>query len=166
MALKEIYDHPQFHGLLSDEEAYNLCREELTNTGKKTVDVWHLTEINGELHGRSSFGIIRSFDGTFGLSHLKFCNSLDKIHEWMFCRGISQHLLENTYIKRKNPPKLGELARIATLDSFVDYCCLKNLIQRIDELQIPTTEKEELKKLVRGFKVLLASKIPNEQRCK
>ena len=52
MALKEIYDRPYFHGLLSDEEAYNLCREELTNTGKTTVDVWHLTDINGELQGR------------------------------------------------------------------------------------------------------------------
>ena len=156
MALKEIYDHPHFHGLLSDEEAYNLCREELTNTGKDIVYLWHLSDINGELHGRITVGTI-GFGGEISVYYLKFWDP----DSWMLPRGLDQVILEREYIKRKNAFKLQELARIATLDSFVDYCCLKNLIQRIDELQIPTTEKEELKKLVRGFKVILASKIPN-----
>ena len=161
MALKQIYDRPYFHGLLSDEEVYNLCREEWTNTGKNVVYVWHLSDINGELHGRITVGTI-GFGGEISVYYLKFWDP----DSWMLPRGLDQVILEREYIKRKNPFKLQELARINILDSFVDYCSLKNLIQRIDELQIPTTEKEELKKLVRGFKVLLASKIPNEQRCK
>ena len=156
MALKEIYDHPHFHGLLSDEEAYNLCREELTNTGKDIVYLWHLFDINGELHGRITVGTI-GFGGEISVYYLKFWDP----DSWMLPRGLDQVILEREYIKRKNPFKLQELARINILDSFVDYCSLKNLIQRIDELQIPTTEKEELKKLVRGFKVILASIIPN-----
>ena len=146
MALKEIYDHPQFHGLLSDEEAYNLCREELTNTGKNIVYLWHLSDINGELHGRITVGSFW-FGGEISVSHLKFWDP----DSWMLPRGLDQVILERNYIKRKNPFKLQELARIATLDSFVDYCSLKNLIQRIDELELLTMEKEELKKLVRGF---------------
>ena len=153
MALKEIYDHPHFHGLLSDEEAYNLCCEELTNTGKNIVYLWHLSDINGELHGRITVGSFW-FGGEISVSHLK---SRDPA-SWMLPRGLDQVILERNYIKRKNPFKLQELARIATLDSFVDYCSLNNLIQRIDELELPTMEKDELKKLVRGFKVILASK--------
>jgi hypothetical protein len=34
------------------------------------------------------------------------------------------------------------------------------LIEGLDELRIPATEKEELKKLVRPFRRRLASKIP------
>ena len=65
------------------------------------------------------------------------------------------------FVERKNPHQLAELARVAILDN-CNYCCLKNLIERIDELRIPAMEKEELKKLVRGFQLILASKIPNE----
>jgi hypothetical protein len=54
-----------------------------------------------------------------------------------------------------------ELARVETLDN-CNYCCLRILIRKIDELQLPTMEKEELKTLVRGFPLVLASKIPNE----
>ena len=149
MELKEIYDLPHFHGILTDEEAYNLCREELTNTGKNKVYIWHLSEINGELQGRilryvrdSEVPILRYFPQSPNMPHLL---------------GVPSN-----YVFRKNPIKLQELARIAILDSFVDYCCLNNLIKRIDELQLIAMEKEELKKLVRGFKVVLASKIPNE----
>ena len=68
--------------------------------------------------------------------------------------------IEN-FVERRNPHQLQELARVAILDS-LDYCCLKNLMQRIDELQLPVAmEKEELKKLVRGFRVVLALKVPN-----
>ena len=56
---------------------------------------------------------------------------------------------------------VSELARVATLDS-CNYCCLRSLIKRIDELQLPKMEKEELKKLIREFPLVLASKIPNE----
>ena len=67
-------------------------------------------------------------------------------------------LLVLNFVERKNQP--SDLERVAILDS-LDYCCLKNLIQKIDELQLSAMEKEELKKLVRGFQLILASNIPN-----
>ena len=67
-------------------------------------------------------------------------------------------LRNEDFVERKNQP--SDLERVAILDS-LDYCCLKNLIQKIDELQLSAMEKEELKKLVRGFQLILASNIPN-----
>ena len=39
---------------------------------------------------------------------------------------------------------------------------MRSLIEKIDEFQIPTNEKEELKKLARGFRLTLLQKVPNE----
>ena len=163
MSLKEIFDLPYFHGRLTDEEAYNLCQEELTNTSKTHVYIWYLSEIDGELEGRvrgyrrdSEVPFVAFGTPTQHLSYQRNCTSLDAI----LC--LSKELQCFNLLERKNPHQLQELARIAILDSFVDYCCLKNLIQRINELRLPAMEKEELKKLVRGFQLILASKIPNE----
>ena len=153
MTLQEIFDLPYFHGRLTDEEAYDLCQEELTNTGKNLVYIWHLSEINDYLHGRIC-GLRRDSEVLIHET-APLCWPCDWTPELAPLYG-------RNFVLRKNPIKLQELARIAILDSFVDYCCLKNLIQRIDELQLPAMEKEELKKLVRGFKVVLASKIPDE----
>ena len=154
MSLKEIFDLPYFHGRLTDEEAYNLCQEELTNTGKTQVFIWHLSEINGELHGKicdyhrnSEVSFVFPYP-TRGLSQMP-----------LMMPFMDDLRIEN-FVERKNPLALQELARVAILDS-LDYFCLKHLIQRIDELQLPAMEKEELKKLVRGFRVLLALKVPN-----
>ena len=43
---------------------------------------------------------------------------------------------------------------------------MRNLIEKIDELQIPKSLKEELKKLARGFRLTLVKKIPKELSCK
>ena len=149
MSLKEIFDLPYFHGRLTDEEAYDLCQEELTNTGKTEVYIWHLSEINGELQGRicgyqaSRLSFVFPYP-TRGFSQMPV----------MGCLGWR---IED-FVERKN--QQSELERVAILDS-LDYCCLKNLIQKIDELQLSAMEKEELKKLVRGFQLILASNIPN-----
>ena len=153
MSLKEIFDLPYFHGRLTDEEAYDLCQEELTSTGKPQVYIWHLSEIDGELHGRIC--------GYHRDSEVPFVFPYPYSHMPAMMPFMDDLRIENeNFVERKNPHQLQELARVAILDS-LDYCCLKNLIQRIDELQLPVMEKEELKKLVRGFKVVLASKVPN-----
>ena len=155
--LKEIFDLPYFHGRLTDEEAYNLCQAKLTNHGKTQVYIWYLSELDGKLQGVIC-GYLR--DSEVPLFRLDTSNFMDT---WMpFVQelsGVGPAFLEEM-VERQNPHQRSELGRIAILDS-LDYCCLKNLIQRIDELQLPAIEKEELKKLVRGFQLLLASKIPN-----
>ena len=151
MSLKEIFDLPYFHGRLTDEEAYDLCQEELTNTGKTQVYIQHLYEINGELQGRIC---------GYQASRLSFVfpyptRGLSQMPVMMPCMD---DLRNEDFVERKNQP--SDLERVAILDS-LDYCCLKNLIQKIDELQLSAMEKEELKKLVRGFQLILASNIPN-----
>ena len=151
MALKEIYDLPYFHGTLTDEEAYNLCQEEFASTGKQQVYIWHLSEVDGELYGRICV-YHRDSDVPFAFPYPSDIP--------LFMPFDANFSIEN-FVERRNPHQLQELARVAILDS-LDYCCLKNLMQRIDELQLPVAmEKEELKKLVRGFRVVLALKVPN-----
>ena len=52
MKLKDIYDYNNFHGRLTEEEAYDLCKAELTNHGKPQVYIWFLHESDGQLQGR------------------------------------------------------------------------------------------------------------------
>ena len=52
MKLKDIYDSNIFHGRLTEEEVYDLCKAELTNHGKQQVYIWFLHESDGQLQGR------------------------------------------------------------------------------------------------------------------
>ena len=52
MKLKDIYDSNIFHGRLSEEEVYDLCKAELTNNGKQQVYIWFLHDSDGQLQGR------------------------------------------------------------------------------------------------------------------
>ena len=52
MKLKDIYDSIIFHGRLTEEEVYDLCKAELTNHGKQQVYIWFLHESDGQLQGR------------------------------------------------------------------------------------------------------------------
>ena len=147
---------------MTDEEAYNLCKEELTNSAKQRVFILYLSEYGGSLQGRicgyrrnsevpfvrhvDVHSAIQGLEGSTGFWMLQFCNTKPPT---------------KVFVKRKNPHTLSELARVATLDG-CNYCCLRSLIKRIDKLQLPTMQKEELKKLIRGFPLVLASKIPNE----
>ena len=170
--LKEIFDSKIFHGRLTEEEAYDLCKRKLTNhqrygeSGKPEVYIWYLVEVDGKLFGR--------IDGYYRDSEVPFARR-DEVQGWRFlytsssvkfvARGLhfnSEFLLKPMdFVERKNPHQLSELARVATLDN-CNYCCLRSLMEKIDELRIPPMEKEKLKKLVRGFYLILVSKLPNE----
>ena len=80
---------------------------------------------------------------------------------WML-RFINGQPPRKVFVKRKNPHTLSELARVATLDNCNEYCCIFDLLEKIEQLQIPISQKEELKKLARGFQVILEEKTPNE----
>ena len=144
--LKEVHDSKIFHGVKKNEaEAYELCKEELENHGKQQVVIWFLKEKDGKL-SEKFLGYRRDFEVPSSILARPFKkNLLHEPDEWM---------REMDFVLNKNPHQLYVLARAEVLDNF-KYCCLKNLIERIDELQIPVTEKEELKKLVRLFKDLL-----------
>ena len=148
--VKKVYDNKIFHGKKTAAEAYELCKEELEKTGKELVLIWFLEEKDGKLR-ESIFGYRR--DSEVPTVWLVPQNTLD--HP----RYNNSQLDPMDFLIRKNPFPLIELARVSVLDN-ANYCCLKNLIEGLDGLRIPTTQKEELKKLVRPFRRRLASKIP------
>ena len=180
-SLKEVFDSKIFHGRLTEEEAYDLCKRKLTNhrrygeSGKPEVYIWYLVEVDGKLFGR--------IDGYYRDSEVPFARHDEVQHaihsyagySWppgyfgslvhFLVRGLHfNHNLEfnlNLIVERKNPHPLSMLARVATLDN-CNFCCLRSLMEKIDELRIPPMEKEKLKKLVRGFHLILVSKLPNE----
>ena len=139
--VKKVYDNKIFHGKKTAAEAYELCKEELENTGKEIVFIWFLEEKDGKLR-QSIFG--------FGLDS-------DVPIPPVLGGNLTNYPMD--FLTRKIPLSLIELARVSVLDN-AKYCCIKNLIEGLDELRIPATEKEELKKLVRPFRRHLASKIP------
>ena len=157
--VKEVYDNKIFHGKKTAAEAYELCKEELEKTGKERVFLWFLEEKDGKLR-ESIFGYRRDSEvptvwlvpqdtlkcGICSLDYPYYDNNI--------------HLDPMDFLIRENPFSLIELARVSVLDN-ANYCCIKNLIEGLDGLQIPATQKEELKKLVRPFQRRLASKIPN-----
>ena len=145
--IKEVFDSKYFHGRLTHEEAYNLCKMEMTNTGKPCVYICYLFESNGRLQG-----IIRCHRRD---SDFFYCNPNIFSSTASFPFGYG-------FVERKNPHTLLELARVATLDNCNGYCCLRSLIEKIDQLRLPTREKEELKKLAHGFRETLLENLPNE----
>ena len=167
--IKEVFDSKYFHGRLTDEEAYNLCKEELTNNDKQEVYIWYLFEYGGSLQGKVC-GYRRDSEVPFA----KYLNvqQLDVYpdgYELQYYLATRPRFLwrqfsinldeEEIFVERKNPHTLSELGRVATLDSCNGYCCMRSLIEKIDELRIPNSE--ELKKLALGFQLILDKKIPN-----
>ena len=160
--IKEVFDDKYFHGRLTHEEAYNLCKEEMTNTGEPCVYICYLFESNGRLQG-----IIRGYrhySETFADWFYSNTNIFSSTASFTLARYYlpGYGLFEYGFMERKNPHTLLELARIATLDNCDGYCCLRSLIEKIDELQIPTREKEELRKLAHGFEIILVENLPHE----
>lgn len=147
--LKEVYDDKIFHGKKTKAEAYELCKEELENTGKESVFIWFLEEEDGKLR-ESLFGYRLDNDVQSSLP-------ISFVEDSCLSLYLSNYPMD--FLTRKIPFPLIELARVSVLDN-AKYCCIKNLIEGLDELRIPATEKEELKKLVRPFRRRLASKIP------
>ena len=158
-----FFDSKYFHGRLTHEEADNLCKEELTNTGKPYVEIWYLFEkSDGRLDGK-----IRGYRRDSETSADDF-HQIPNINDWSldmsqgFIEWIPEYMDMDSFVERKNPHTLLELARVATLDNCNGYCCLRSLLEKIEEFQIPRSEKEELKKLARGFEIILVGNLRHE----
>ena len=54
--IQEVFDSKYFQGITStDEEAYNICKEEMTKTGHGHAYIWYMLEAHGRLQGIFSF---------------------------------------------------------------------------------------------------------------
>ena len=168
--IKKVFDSKYFHGRLTDEEAYNLCKEEMTNHGKPEVYLWYICEIgNGKLQGEIC-GYRRDLEVPFHIDRRgdvqQFQPLIPPFTPQYVANNFNTTLELNSwdFVERKNPHKVLELARVATLDNCNGYCCLTSLEEKMDEFRIPASEKEELKKLVRGFHFdfNLVENLPNE----
>ena len=165
--IKEVFDSKYFHGRLTDEEAENLCKEELTKTGKPFVYIWYLSEVENHpgLENGRLMGTIYRQEGDFegagilGNPHTVHPQYFDF---WMHRQSWDGFRHMDYLVERKNPITLLELARLATLDNCNGYCCLRSLIEKIDQLRLPTREKEEIKKLAHGFHNILVENLPTE----
>ena len=177
--IQEVFNSKYFQGITSkDEEAYYVCKEQMTNTGNKHAYIWYMLEAQGRLQGifsvyeRDSEEIDRNVDAQkFEVFQEPFKGRPGiGFRFWTPVPGqpynteYGYNFVHDTsyFVQRRNPHTLSELARVATLDNCHGYCCLRSLELRIDEFQIPKSLKDELKKLARGFRLTLEEKIPNE----
>ena len=99
--IKEVFDSKYFHGRLTDEEAFNLCKEEMNNTELEDG------RLQGTIRGyQRDSGLIVLARGFRGVAHLHF---------WRLYMHV------DNVVERKNPITLLELARVATLDNLHGY---------------------------------------------
>ena len=54
--IQEVFNSKYFQGITSkDEEAYYVCKEQMTNTGHEHAYIWYMLEAHGRLQGIFSF---------------------------------------------------------------------------------------------------------------
>ena len=54
--IQEVFNSKYFQGITSkDEEAYYVCKEQMTNTGHGHAYIWYMLEAQGRLQGIFSF---------------------------------------------------------------------------------------------------------------
>ena len=160
--LKKLYEHPMFHGIKTEAEAYDICKAEFEQFGKPECPV--VCEF-GKLHlGVNSRYIWFLLDNDDKLSSViyRYCDSLPLVHWYQVANDFDfeNYNARNFYflhgVERRNPHKLSEMARATILDNchlkVKTYCndCLRccGLRIMIDQLEIPATEKVEIKKLI------------------
>ena len=133
------------------------------NNDKQKVYIWYLFEYGGSLQGKIC-GYRRDSEVPFD-EHVDV-RQLDVYPYgyllWFYnprqAYQYSTFLDEENFFVKKKSAYFSELARVATLDNCNGYCCMRSLIEKIEELQIPLSQKEELKKLAHGFQLILDKK--------
>ena len=138
-------EHKMFHGIKTEAEAYNICKAEMEQSGKPQVSIWFLIDTQDEFSSRI-------------MSYRRYSEVPFEIRTLSGQRGWSWSIFHSDFypdfVERRNPIPLIELARARIIQNCCNYyyyynCNLTNVIEKIDELQIPAMEKEELKKLFR-----------------
>ena len=111
----------------------------MDQSGKPQVSIWFLIDTQDKFSSR-----IISYRR---YSEVPFIRRLSDIMRWSCIFPIFHPDFYPDFVER-NPIPLIELARARIIQNCCNYSSLTNLIEKIDELQLPAMEKEELKKLV------------------
>ena len=160
MSLKLLYDRNQFfHGIKTMDEARNIWRAEI-QSGKPVACIWFLLETQDELQSCLYGNCYRSNQSEE--PRLIF-TELEDYPTYMNPSA--------SFVKRRGPNKLAELSRATIFDNLNCSCrtkgdnCKGILSEKIDQLQIPETEKFMIKKLIplanrNNFKYFLESFYP------
>ena len=164
--LKELYEDPFFHGIKTKDEAEALWKE---SQNPEAVNynccyVWFAMEsqdriltyiYQGSRHDPNNH--FEPLTGQFfGLVDYCCCQ-----HDQKFATtGIEELYMRDPLVKRNNPHDLSQLARAAVFENlntcecsfrrihgFNNYCCDRILSEKINQLEIPQSEKNMLKKL-------------------
>ena len=147
MSLKFLYyKQPFFHGIKTKDEAQNIWRAEI-QSGKPEAYIWFLLDTQDEL--KSVIYGSRHMSMKFGVQSDEPLTGQFLEHNPAY-NPKSQHMVE-----RRNPHELCQLARATILDNLnhcncrtKNDCCSRILSEKIDQMEIPETEKVKLKKLI------------------
>ena len=139
--LKRLYKNPLFHGIKTEEEAYNLCKANMEQSGKLHATIFFLLETQDR----------------FSLQN--YCYEKNsEVPKWTKCRGLDTGFIAD--VERRTPQDLSQIARATIMDSINCLCrrkadcCVRNLEEKIDQLRIPESEKANMKKLIHIFPII------------
>ena len=162
--LKELYEHPFFHGIIWHEnhveEAYNLCKAKMEESGKSYAKIFFLLETQDKvslkvyLYEKVSEVAYICHERNLKQSDLKHMNVNNLFRDPLHPRYI--------FVERRNPHDycLSQIARANIMDNINCRCrtktdrCVRNLEEKIDQLRIPKPEKVNIKKLIHILNVL------------
>ena len=153
--LKELYEHPLFHGIKTEAEAYNLCKDSMEQSGKPHAAIFFLFETQDRLspeiylNEKNSEVPERNIYGNFIEPEMQFTGPEKSLDQLDFA------LERKVMVERRTPQDLSQIARATIMDSIncscgphKTDCCVRNLHQKIDSLRIPESEKVNIRKLI------------------
>ena len=172
-SLCSLYEHPLFHGIKTKDEAEALWKAKIEESGNPEAHIWFLMERDNQFES-----VI------YGSRNITSKPGTDQFVE----QDPIMVFIQWPSVERRNPHDLGQLARATILDNLnkcngssetnccekvcqleTDDCYLKRcccdriwkLIMKIDQLEIPASEKLMMKKLIPG--ALRLQKILNDR---
>ena len=141
--LKELYEHPFFHGIKTEAEAYNLCKDSMEQSGKPHAAIFFLFETQDRLSSE-----IYLYEKNSEVPQMQFTAPENSLIDH-FAKG------RKVMVERRTPQDLSQIARATIMDSIncscgphKTDCCVRNLHQKIDSLRIPESEKVNIRKLI------------------
>ena len=136
--LQEIYEHPLFHGIKTEAEAYNLCKDSMERSGKPHAAIFFLFETQDRLSPE-----IYLYEKNSEVPEMQFTGPEQSLIDH-FAMG------RKVMVERRTPQDLSQIARATIMDSincpcrpYKTDCCVRNLEEKIDQLRIPETGKSQ-----------------------
>lgn len=145
--LKELYEHPLFHGIKTEAEAYNLCRDSMERSGKPHAANFFLFETQDRLSPE-----IYLYEKNSEVPEMQFTGPEQVPMEvWKYHFAMGWKVM----VERRTPQDLSQIARATIMDSIncscgphKTDCCVRNLHQKIGSLRIPESEKVNIRKFI------------------